>query len=191
MRREAPGVEKGGRMARGTGLRGGVAAAVLALAPAALAQPADPAAFAEARFQEGVKLLAAGNAAEACPKLEESQRLAPSYGALFNLADCEERLGKTASAWAAFREAAAFAKASGQAEREAKAEHRAAELDAKLVRVAVVVPAAVPGLAVRRNGAVVDVAGWGVAVAVDPGPVTVEASVPGKRCRRSPTRRRP
>jgi hypothetical protein len=176
-------------MARGAGISSSLVAVLLALTlmpvHVALAQPADAAADADARFQEGLTLMAAKSFAEACPKFEESHRLAPSAGALLNLADCDEQLGKTASAWAAFRDAAALANALGQAERAAKAERRAAGLEPKLVRVAVVVAAAVPGLVVRRNGAEVAAAGWGAALPVDPGSVTVEASAPGKKAWRT------
>ena len=42
---------------------------------------------------------------------------AHSIGTLFHFADCEDRLGKTATAWAAFREVEAEAKALGQTAR--------------------------------------------------------------------------
>jgi len=60
------------------------------------------AAAAEALFQEGRALLMAGKAEQACPKLEDSQRLDPATGTLMALALCHEQEGKLASAWAAF-----------------------------------------------------------------------------------------
>src|SRR5260221_11014313 len=65
----------------------------------------DPVA-ARTLFDEGRKLLADGKYDAACPKLEESQRLDPGTGTLFNLADCWEQIGRTASAWARFLEGA-------------------------------------------------------------------------------------
>jgi hypothetical protein len=78
--------------------------------------PADSAA-ARSLFDEARALLQAGKAAEACPKLEESQRLDPGMGTMFNLAECYERVGKTASAWTMFLQVASRARAASQADR--------------------------------------------------------------------------
>jgi tetratricopeptide (TPR) repeat protein len=104
-----------------------------ALLPArpALAQSSDAAA-ARAMFEEGRKLVKAGKYAEACPKFEESLKLDRGVGTQFNLADCWERLGRTASAWALFLDVAAVTKAAGQADRERAARDRAAALEPKL-----------------------------------------------------------
>lgn len=157
-------------------------AALLSLsAGVARAEPsADQAAAAEALFREGRDLVAKGKLAEACPKFAASQRLDPGYGTQWNLADCLERLGRTASAWAAFREAADMASRAGQADREAKATRRAADLEGKLERLAVTVTTPADGLVVRRNGAVLDAGAWGAPLPVDPGKHRVEATAPGK-----------
>ncbi|AUX35411.1 MULTISPECIES: hypothetical protein [Sorangium] len=158
-------------------------AALLSLsAGLARAEPsADQAAAAEALFREGRELVAQGKLAEACPKFAASQRLDPGYGTQWNLADCLERLGRTASAWAAFREAADMASRAGQADREAKATRRAADLEARLERLAVAVSAPADGLVVRRNGAVLDAGAWGAPLPVDPGKHRIEATAPGKK----------
>jgi len=62
----------------------------------------------------------AGQLADACAPFAEIQRLSTAVGTLLNLADCEEKLSQTASAWAEFRSAA------GQSEREGIARDRAA-----------------------------------------------------------------
>src|ERR1700712_2696749 len=98
--------------------------ALFALTIASPAMAADPAA-AQALFNDAKQLMTTGRYAEACPKLEESQRLDPGVGTLFHLADCDEHVGKTASAWAAFLEVAAEAKSSGQPARERVARDRA------------------------------------------------------------------
>ncbi|WP_437275770.1 hypothetical protein WME90_31580 [Sorangium sp. So ce375] len=158
-------------------------AALLSLgAGVARAEPsADQAAAAEALFREGRDLVAKGQLAEACPKFAASQRLDPGYGTQWNLADCLERLGRSASAWAAFREAADMASRAGQADREAKAARRAADLEKKLERLAIAVTTPADGLVVRRNGAVLDAGAWGAPLPVDPGKHRVEATAPGKR----------
>lgn len=151
------------------------------LAGAARAQSTtDQAAAAEALFREGRALAEQGKHAEACPKFAASQRLDPGYGTLWNLAECLSRVGRTASAWATFREAADVAKKAGQADREAKATRRAAELEPKLEHMTLSVKAPALGLAVKRGGVVIDPGAWGTALPVDPGTHRVEASASGK-----------
>jgi len=145
----------------------------------ARADGSDRIAVAESLFQKGKVLMAAGNAAEACPVFEESFELAPSSGTMMNLARCHAVLGKTASAWAEYKEAATLAHAGGQSEREAAALEAAAELAPKVSYFRIDAPAPVPGLEVWRNGQPVGSAALGVAVAVDPGPQKIEAKAPG------------
>lgn len=124
-----------------------------------------------------------GRYAEACPKLEESQRLDPGIGTQYNLAECYARTGRTASAWAAFLEAAAAARVASQPQRERRARERAAELEPRLSRLTIEVrPPVLPDdFEVRRNGAVVGRAQWSSALPVDPGTHTIVASAPGKK----------
>src|SRR5688572_1601938 len=101
---------------------------------APIAAQTDKAA-AEALFREGMKLSKQGNHAQACPKLEESQRLEPSLGVQYYLADCFEKIGRTASAWANFVEVANKARLSGETAKEQTARKRAEELEPKLSRL--------------------------------------------------------
>jgi hypothetical protein len=142
---------------------------------------ADKAA-AQTLFDEGRKLMAAGKFPEACPKLAESQRLDPGVGTQFHLADCYERLGQTASAWAGFLEAAAGAKSMGQLDREKVAKERAAALAPRLSKVTITsAQSTIAGLEIKRDGAVVGRPLWGTAIPVDPGPHSIEATAPGKK----------
>jgi hypothetical protein len=145
----------------------------------------DPA-TAEALFDQARKLMEEGAFPRACPLLEESQRLDPGVGTQFNLANCYEHEGKTASAWAIFLEVAAETKAAGQEAREEAARDRAAALAPKLARLTITVPENHPsGLEVKRDGAVVRSVLWGVPVPVDPGPHRVEVTAPGWKTWRS------
>src|SRR5690349_13325346 len=90
---------------------------------AAPTSSADKAA-AEALFNQGVELVASGQLAEGCSKLEASQALDPALGTTLRLADCYDRTGKTASAWALFKEAQGMAHQSAETEREAIAAER-------------------------------------------------------------------
>jgi hypothetical protein len=159
------------------------AALVLALgARRAAAQPdAAQKALATKLFDEGRALGAAGRTAEACAKLEESERLDPAPGTLLNLAVCHEALGKTATAWAEFCDARVAAQRDGRGDRVALADQRARTLEKKLSRLTIAVSpeAALPGLVIRRDGVVFSRDGWGVALPVDPGEHVIEAAAPG------------
>jgi serine/threonine-protein kinase len=162
-------------------LRGVAASSVLLCTSLARAQSASDKVAAETLFEEGRKLVNQGQYVAGCRKLAESQRLDPGTGTLLNLADCYERAGRTATAWATWREAAAAARSSGQTEREQLAREHATALEAKLVRLAIDVADTnrVPGLTISRDDAPVSEALWGSSVPVDPGRVVVRASAPG------------
>jgi hypothetical protein len=110
----------------------------------------------------------------ACPKFEASLKLDPGLGAILNLADCYEKNGQTASAWAEFREASAAARASGSKDREDLARQRAAALEPKLSRLTIVVGK--QSAQVTRDGTSVDSAAFGTAMPVDPGKHVIEAT---------------
>lgn len=157
---------------------------LLALAPtSALGQTAQDAAAAESLFREAKALIAEGKFDEACPKFEASQRLDPGLGTLLNLADCNDKAGKTASAWAQFLDAATLARRTGATERADVASQRAQALERRLVRLRILVPAEVrtDGLEVKRDGIAIDAATWGGATPVDPGTHLVSAKATGKK----------
>lgn len=132
-------------------------------------------------FDEGRKLVREGKHAEACPKFEESLRLAPGIGTQFNLADCWERMGRTASASALFSLAAASANAAGQADREQALRERAAALEPRLSKLTVEVPEQNTHLVVALDDSLLDRAKWGIAVPLDPGTHTISARARGKK----------
>lgn len=151
----------------------------LALADSSAADKA----LAELLFDEAKKLSAEGKHEQACPKFAESHRRDPGIGTMLYLANCYEKAGKLASAWATFREAAQRAGASGQADREKIATQRAAALEANIPRLTVqVAPGAKDaGFEVLVDGTPLAEALWGSAMPVDGGKHVIEAKSPGKQ----------
>jgi hypothetical protein len=160
-----------------------LAAACCLLASAAGARADGADVTATALFDEGRKLMAQHKYAEGCPKLAESQRLAPSGGTLINLAECYERGGQTASAWGAWKDVAARANAAGKADVEKTAVGRATALEASLAKLTISVAADsdVPGLEVKRDGVALGHAEFGLQIPVDPGAHHVEATAPHRQ----------
>jgi hypothetical protein len=157
---------------------GGLAAAFLLCAP--VAHAADTTAAIQL-YDEAEKLTKAGNDAAACPKFAESQRLDPQLGTLLHLAACYEKIGRTASAWGGFADAADLA-AKMSDPREKIARQRAAALLPKLSKLTITVSGAAPsGLEIQRDGAPIGSVQWGSPVATDPGKHTVTAAAPGKK----------
>ena len=148
------------------------------------AQPsASNKAAAEALFQEGSDLFTQGEIAQACERFGASQDLDPGLGTMLRLADCLDRLGKTASAWALFREAASIAGKRGDAEREAIGTQRADDLEARLSRLSLTSAEATtpPGTSVALNGSAIPVSSLGVPLPVDPGTLKIEVRAEGRK----------
>jgi serine/threonine-protein kinase len=149
----------------------------------AQAQPsASDKAAAEALFDQAQTLMKKKDYAEACTKFEQSQRIDPAIGTLLYLADCYERVGRLASAWATFREGASEARESGQMDRARAGDKRAELLEPRLSKLTVTVAKendGIDGLTVTRGKEGVLKGLWGVAVPVDAGDYMVRASAPG------------
>ena len=145
-------------------------------ASSARAQSAE----AEVLFRDGRALIKQGKLAQGCAKIEASERLESSIGTLLNLGDCRERLGKLASAWAAFRKAEGIAKNAGTDDkREDEARRRAVALEPMIPSLTLELTAPVPGLAIRRNGDLIDPALISTAIPLDPGSYVISAEAPG------------
>lgn len=147
----------------------------------AQAQGTTDKAAAEALFDRGLALMKDGKYQEACERLEQSQSIDRGIGTMLYLADCYEKLGKTASAWALFREASSLAQAGGQPERAEAGKRRAEKLEKGLARLTIQVPAAnkLAGLEIQDNGTAVHPSVWGYAAPVDPGTHRIQAKAPG------------
>ncbi|MDP9003009.1 MAG: hypothetical protein M3O46_23195 [Myxococcota bacterium] len=142
-------------------------------------QPANDKVAAQALFEDGRKLVNAENYAEACPKFADSERLDPSPSTLLNLANCWEKLGRSATAWATYKEAESAANAVKRPDYMATAQRHADALSPKLSRLTIHVQQPTAGLQVKRDGTWVGIPEWGSAIPVDPGAHAVEASAAG------------
>jgi hypothetical protein len=158
--------------------------AALCLVPqVAAADPVSPAerTLARSLFEQARTLAHAGNYADACPKFEESGRLAPGIGTAFNLGDCFEHVGRPASAWSAFTDAADQARRAGQDDREAAARARAAALEPKLAKIVLNTAPPLPvDFTVTLDGKVLSAAVLRAPLPIDPGEHVIRASAPGK-----------
>jgi hypothetical protein len=158
------------------------AAALPFLSFPAMAEPSSAQkALAMRLFDDAKSLIQSGKFAEACPKLAESQRLDPQLGTLLNLGSCYESEGRTASAWAAFKDAVEIA-AGRKDPREGTARKRLSALDDKVPKMSVsVAPGEPDGFEVRQDGEVVARVAWGLAAPVDPGKHTFTAKAMGRK----------
>src|SRR5580692_9399649 len=129
-----------------------IAVVVTASAPAKAQSAGSDKVTAEALFEDARKLVADRRYAEACPKFADSQRLDPSASTLLNLASCWEKAGRTATAWATYKEAASAANAAGRKDYVTAAERHAEALAPTLSRLTVNVPSPVDGIQVKRDG---------------------------------------
>lgn len=145
------------------------------LSPAVAHAGGDP----EKLFAEGSALISQGRCAEALPMLEEAQRLDPGIGTQFNIAVCQEQLGKLGSAWRNFERVAELARASGKKQREEAARAKLDELKPKVPRF--VIRSEEPGdVTVKVDGVVIAKDAWSF-VPLDPGKHHVDATAPTKR----------
>ena len=141
---------------------------------------ANDVANAEAAFEDGRRLLAAGQLPWACAKFEESQRLDPATGTLLNLATCHQSLGRLATAWTEFRAAEAAAARDKRADRVAFARQHALALEPRLARLQLTLAAEarLPGLKVLLDGIELT-ALPPLDIPLDPGPHQIQALAPG------------
>lgn len=126
-------------------------------------------------FEEGRTLMSEGKYDLACAKLAESHKLRPGIGALFNLADCNEKRGKLATAYKQFVEVTERTKAALQEEREKVARERVEKLEARIARVRVVVPSTNKVKLVKIDGEKIRAQDYNKPLPIDMGEHTVVA----------------
>ena len=132
-------------------------------------------------FQEARRLVSDGNYTDACPRFEKSLALESGIGTRFNLADCWEHIGRSASARELFLAVAEAASENGENERARLATERVVALASKLSRLQIKYDRNGVELRVTRNGALVERDDWNRPSAVDPGHYSVELTSNGKK----------
>lgn len=145
-----------------------------ALAGSAHAQSAE----AQARFDDGVRLMKAHQLAEACAAFDTSNRLERRAGTLLRLGECREANHQLASAWSAYQDALTIAT---DPKKKSFAAARVKALEPKLSHLTLDVPAKsrIAGLAITRDGNAVDPGLWNVASPVDGGQIVIAANAAG------------
>ncbi len=162
-------------------LKCGAAAVPLACALSLLSGAAWAQVDPEVVYRSAVDDLKAGRYAEACPKFAEARRLkSDSLPALQGLAQCYDKAGKTASAWAKYRQLSVELKQSGDTGRAEAAANRAEELSHGLSTLEIRPESSdTAGLVVRLDKEEVPRAMFGTRMNVDPGHHILEATAPG------------
>jgi hypothetical protein len=150
---------------------------LLALERGAAAAPED-AQTAEALFQSAKEAMTRGDLADACARFAESVRLDPAAGGFLNLADCEERAGKLASALVHFQAARDRLKTDDY--RVPFAAERIAKLGPRVPHLTVLANTQVSGATILRDETPLGAASLGVALPVDPGVHLLVLRAPGR-----------
>jgi hypothetical protein len=141
---------------------------LLALFSAGTASAQDSAAAAEALFDQGRAAMEKRDYETACQRFRESERIDPAAGTKLNLADCEERRGRIASAWELFRAAQRAVPESD--ERHAIAGSRAAALEPRLPLLTLrLAPGAPSDTRVHLGTVAIGAGSFGVPLPLDPG----------------------
>lgn len=139
---------------------------------------AQGSAAAESLFREGRVALDAGDLDKACRLLRESDRLDSAVGTKLNLADCEHKRGRIATAWALFQIVAGDPDA-GE-DRASIARSRVEELEPRIPKLTLNLAPGAPTDTVAVVGELeLRSAGFGAPVSVDPGAQKLVVRAPG------------
>jgi hypothetical protein len=136
-------------------------------APAHAATAAQIAA--EAFFREGVSLMQSGQCGPALEKFEESKKLEPASGTLLDIAYCQVRLGRVASAWSTYREVIPLAREQHKPQHEQLAREQADKLEPQLPRLTLVATGTDKPTQVTLDGEALPDPLWSAPFPVDPG----------------------
>ncbi len=151
-----------------------VGSSVVVVALLAAVASADPSA-ADIAFKKGRELLKAGKYADACAQFEQSQRLDPQLGTQYNIAQCDDKLGKLATALAIYRELAAK---DTNAQRKATEVDLAGQLERRVPKLLVQLQAVPHGTAITAGARTIEP---NKATPVDVGTYAITVHAPGYR----------
>lgn len=157
-----------------------LAALVFSLSVPGLAFAGDTS-TAENLFEEGMAALKREDYKAACEAFFGSNEADASPGTEINLALCNEKQGKFATAWGWYRTAAGLADQRGQRERAERARSEASRLEPLLPKLRITTKDAASTLTILRDGSAVPAATIGKDVPVDPGSHAIEVSAKGKK----------
>lgn len=133
---------------------------------------------AEQLFSEGLSLMKADHCQDALPLFFESQKLDPAAATLTNIATCYVRIGKTASAYRAYQDAARAAILEQKPELQQRTDQALRSLAPTLTRLKIVPLGSARLPEIRINGELVpDVR---EPIPLDPGENIVEATAPDR-----------
>jgi hypothetical protein len=137
------------------------------------------AAAAEALFQQARQDLGSGRIDAACDKFRQSDELDPAVGTKVNLADCELKRGRLATAWELFK--AVEQKVDPSDPRYAIARDRREALEPRVPRLKLTLATGAPQQTTVRIGTVtLGTSAFGVALPLDPGNKEVIVAAPGR-----------
>ena len=138
---------------------------------------------AEQLFRAGREDVRRGDQLAACDKFRQSYELNQLAVTLLNIAECERKLDRIASAWGDYRRVAKALPSDDK--RAAYAARRAAELEARVPWLTLSLASATPDdTRVLRDGDVLDADAFDVAFPVDPGRYVVVVEAPGHEAAR-------
>jgi hypothetical protein len=156
-----------------------VAVAIPLVCQSARGDAADPA---ETLFRQGRASADAGDYPHACVAFAESLRLDAAPGTLLNLADCEEHVGRLASAWGHFQRLQIVLPVTD--ERWEIARQRAVLLAPRVPRMSIILaPDAPRDSRVFRDDVEMDASRLAVPLPVDPGPHSLLVVAPWREAR--------
>ncbi|WP_437819253.1 PEGA domain-containing protein [Sorangium sp. So ce1078] len=168
------GLRKSGRQVLAAAALG----AALLAAPPAGAQTKEELAAARVLFQEGVALSAANNCAAALAKFQEVANVRRTPQVLFNIAECEARLGKLVSALGNYRIAASAAEGDPRAnDVTANVGARIEDLEARIPRLAIRRGDGALTATILLDGSALGASEMSGDIPVDPGPHVVTARI--------------
>jgi hypothetical protein len=158
------------------------AACVVCLSLAPRPAAAQGTAAAEVLFNEARKAMDAKDYDTACKRFRESNRLDPAVGTMLNLATCEDRRGRVATAWELFR--GAYEKLPPSDPRHDYAKAQVDRLEPRLPHVTLTLAAgAPPDTKVRDGETIYSGAAFGLPLPVDPGKHDLVIEAPGRETR--------